>query len=218
MLHELRELFSAGLLGAATVASAWCAYQAALWNGEQTRSLVQASTAYFQSLQSTSEWHVLTSIDVSTFLSYLHEDLRGEGKLAEYIRGHARPEFRPALDDWIAERQAGREPGDLPFNSSHYRLGAAVAAGDLNNQANAATIAANKATEYADLFVLHTVMFAVALFFLGTASVAHVRAVGLAMSVLGTLAVILSALSMARLPRAPSAPGRSDLKKARSDH
>jgi hypothetical protein len=40
--HEPRdgdsaEIVSAALLAAATVASAWCGYQAALWNGEQTR-------------------------------------------------------------------------------------------------------------------------------------------------------------------------------------
>ena len=137
--------------------------------------------------------------------------------MAEYARGHARPEFRAALDDWIAEGQAGREPRDLPFNSPRYRLGAAAAAAALNNQANAATMAANKATEYADLFVLHTVMFAVALFFLGTASVAYFRAVGMAMSLLGAAVVVLSTLSMARLPRAPSGPRRSNLQEARAE-
>ena len=207
--EPLRELLSTGLLGAATLASAWCAYQAALWSGEQTRRLTEAAAAHFQSLRSTSEWHVLTSIDVSTFLSYLHDDVRGDRRMADYTREHARPEFRPALEDWIAERQAGREPPELPFHSLRYRPGAAVAAAALNDQANAATMAANRANEHADLFVLHTVMFAIALFFLGTASVAHFRAVRWAMSGLGAVAVILSTLSMARLPRARSAPRRS---------
>jgi hypothetical protein len=216
MPHELRELLSAGFLGAATVASAWCAYQAALWSGEQVRRLAQAATAHFQSVQSTSEWHVLTSIDVNTFLSYLHDDARGDRNMADYTRDHARPEFRPALDEWIAERQAGHEPRDIPLKSPRYRPAAAAAAAALNDEANAATMAANKATEYGDLFVLHTVMFSVALFFLGIASVAYFRAVGSAMSVLGAVVVILSTLSMARLRRAPSAPHRSALQEARA--
>jgi hypothetical protein len=37
--HERSDLLSAGLLAAATVASAWCAYQAALWSGDQLRGL-----------------------------------------------------------------------------------------------------------------------------------------------------------------------------------
>ena len=137
--------------------------------------------------------------------------------MAEYARGHARPEFRPALDDWIAEGQAGREPRELPFTRRATGWGAAAAAAALNNQANAATMAANKATEYADFFVLHTVMFAVALFFLGTASVAYFRAVGMVDVVLGAVVVVLSTLSMARLPRAPSGPRRSDLREARAN-
>jgi hypothetical protein len=125
---------------------------------------------------------------------------------AEYLRQHARPEFRSALDSWIAEREGGREPRELPFKSPRYRLEPVSLAAQLNGQASAATTAANEANGRSDLFVLHTVMFAVGLFFLGMSSSVHRRAVGRVMLLLGALVVILSTISMARLPRAPSAP------------
>ena len=107
---------------------------------------------------------------------------------------------------WTSALPRRREPHDIPLISPRYRPRAAAAAAALNDAANAATIAANDANANADLFVLHTVMFAIALFFLGTASVVHFRAMRWAMSVLGAVAVVLSTLSMTRLPRAPRLP------------
>ena len=214
--HDAAEVLTAGLLAAATVASAWCAYQAALWSGEQTRQLATANTQHFESLEKTSDADVAVIVDVTTFINYLESEARSDRKMADYIGSHARAEFRPGLDHWIAERRAGREPAELPFHPPGYKLAAREAARELETKADQATQTANMANNYSDLFVLHTVLFAMALFFLGSSSAARSRGVRRAMMIVGALVLVLSVISMASLPRAPRAPGRADLRAARA--
>lgn len=213
--REKVELAAAVLLAVATVASAWCSYQSALWGGEQTASLAQADALHFRALELTGEAQSLQLVDVGVFLNYVAKEASGERKVADYFRRGARPGFRPALESWIAERAAGREPRELPFKSPLYKVEPAAKAAEANHQAEAATNAANEANGRSDLFVLHTVMFAMALFFLGTASAVDSRTTKRVMLLLGGLVVILSVISVARLPRASSAPRRSDLKEAK---
>jgi len=54
--------------------------------------------------------------------------------------------------------------------------------------------------------VLHTVMFALALFFLGTTSDARRRHVRIATLAFGALVLALATVSMARIPRGPPVP------------
>jgi hypothetical protein len=206
-------VITAALLALASLASAWCTYQAGLWGGEQTRSLAEAAAKDFEALQKSSEAQVLQLVDISTFSSYVQTSASGERKVAEYFREHARPGFQPALDSWIAERAGGREPPDLPFKSPLYRLEPADQAVKLNGQAKVARTASDEANENGDHFVLQTVMFAMALFFLGTSSSSRHRTVQKVMLVLGAVILLFSAISMLRLPRVSAAPHASDLRR-----
>jgi hypothetical protein len=210
--HQDRtEIISAALLAIATVASAWCAYQAALWNGDQLGELTAASTAHFEALQENDEASADLILDAETLLHYLGATSRRDTKGADFIREHARDGFRPALEEWLAQRRSGEEPRALPFKSRLYQRSAATAAQALRDKAHTATLAANVASRRSDLFVLHTVFFAMALFFLGTASAARLAGVRRAMMTMGALVLILVVISMVRLPRAPSAPRRAAL-------
>src|SRR5215467_10111251 len=100
--HDILEIAASVILALATVASAWCAYQAAIWNGEQLQRLADASAAQFNSVRELSVLSRKATIDVETFINYaiarLHEDTR----VAQFLRAHARPEFSPAIESWIA--------------------------------------------------------------------------------------------------------------------
>lgn len=207
-VREGGEIASAALMAAATVASAWCAYQAALWSGDQLRLLATASAAQFASLRKTNESSAFLLIDVQTFFRYVEDEARGEKQTAQFIASNARPEFRPVLEAWIAGCRAGKKPAELPFAPDRYQLATLKDATKLSKEGEAAGAEANAANEHSDLFVMHTVVFALALFFLGSSSAAKHVGVRRAMLIMGALAFVLGVLSMARLPRAPGAPRR----------
>jgi len=196
------ELTSWALLAAATVGSAWCAYQATVWSGEQTRALARASVAQFKSSREMSIVNRAVLIDVGTFINYVGADLRGDRKVAGFLRAHARPAFKPALEAWLADQAAGRTDAPNPLARPEYHMAEQDTVADLDEQALSDIATANAANEHSDGYVLHTVLFALSLFFLGATSEARRSSFRRAMLAMGALVFTLTVISVARLPRA----------------
>jgi hypothetical protein len=197
--HERLEVVAGILLGIATVASTWCAYQATLWSGEQTRTLADASVKQFESLRRTMTANRESIVDVMTFASFIQAEARKDSGEATYIRKHARPEFRPALEAWIAEPTRKGTPFGLP----QYHVAEEEAALEIQQAAAKQIEAANLANDTADIFVLHTVVLAMALFLLGAATQVRGNRVQQGMLAFGALVLLLTLVSMVRRPRAP---------------
>jgi len=201
------QIVSTVLLGLASVSSAWCAYQAALWSGIQTYGITVAEAAQFAGTREFTAMNRNMSIDVGVFLSYVSASQSGRPKQAEFLRRHARPELKPALEGWIADVEAGNEDAPLPFARPEYRLATQDQIVALDQRARRAVAAANDANDHGDMFVLHTVLLAISLFLLGAATQARGRTAQIAALSLGGLVFVLTTVSVARLPRAR--PGSS---------
>jgi hypothetical protein len=194
------EMTSWGLMAVATVGSAWCAYQASIWNGEQIRGLTRASVAQFASSREMSIVNRDVMIDVGTFINYVGADLRGDRRVADFLRAHARPDFKPALEAWIADEARTDAPN--PFSRPEYRVVERKKVAELDEQALVDVARANAANENSDSYVLHTVLFALSLFFLGGTSEGRRQRLRRAMLALGAVVFALTVVSMVRLPRA----------------
>jgi hypothetical protein len=196
------DTLSSVLLAAATLCSAWCAYQASVWNGTQTRALAATSVAQFSAEREASLVNRNVSIDVGVFLRYVDADLHHDKDTAEFLRTHARPEFRPAFEAWIADVAAGVSRPPLPFVRPEYKLAAQDRIDESDKRAQSNLMMSNAANDNSDAFVLHTVLFALSLMFLGATAQAHRRKAQLTMLVFGALSFSVTFISMARLPRA----------------
>src|SRR5438309_7138779 len=91
------EVLSMVLLGIATVASAWCAYQAQLWSGEQVRNMALADVRQSESIRKTTVATRNELVDVAVFVSVVEAQARHDERAAAFLKSRARPEFRPAL-------------------------------------------------------------------------------------------------------------------------
>jgi hypothetical protein len=198
--HERQEIVAGILLGVATVASTWCAYQATLWNGEQTRALARANERQFESMRGSMSANRETLVDVMTFLSYMQAEERHDVRAQEYIRNHARADFRPALNAWIADK--GRN-ATTPFKRPEYRNLEEEAALAAQRDATTDYAVANRANDTGDLFVLHTVVLAMALFLLGATTQVKGPRAQRGLLIFGALVLVVAMTSMAKRPRAP---------------
>jgi hypothetical protein len=200
--HDRVDTGSWILLAAATIASAWCAYQASLWNGEQMRAMSRAGVAQFSAARKMSVVNRDVTVDVGTYLGYVGADFRGETAHAAFLRTHARPDFKPALEAWIAKKAS--RPVDLPnpFTLPEYRLAEFDEMARLDAESRADIDQANAANQHSDGYVLHTVLFALSLFFLSGTSQLQRRGARHTMLVLGSVLVLLTLVSVSRLPRA----------------
>jgi hypothetical protein len=191
------ELVTTVLLGVATAVSAWCTYQAQLWNSAQLRALARANAFQAASLAVTEVDNRKTIADMTAFAAVLEAETRGDHRAALDVVEVARPEFKGPLSQWIHRRKP-----PSPFDAPGYHESIMKEPRQLRLQAQGALSASAVANSNADLFVMRTVMLALSLFFLGLAGqLKTAPARGLALG-FGALILVLSTLSLALLHRA----------------
>jgi len=171
--HDERvEIASAILLALATVLSAWGAYQATRWSGEQANNYAESS-----SLRADSNRHgTLASrdiqIDVQTFIAWAAAKAQKDDVLAAFYVARFRPEFLPAFDDWRLgpDKDAAGLPSGTPFREPSYVIAESVLADESYAKADAVLAEAQWDNQVSDDFVLTAVLFASVLFFAGIAA------------------------------------------------
>ena len=119
------EILSAVLLSLATVASAWCAYQSARWNGVQALSFSAANGARTESVRMSNAALQLTSIDVGMFVQFAAAYSDENQFLMNFLYERFRPEMKTALDAWMAlEPLKNPDAPPSPFAMETYKSAA----------------------------------------------------------------------------------------------
>lgn len=169
---ERVEVVAAVLLSLATVLSAWGAYQATRWSGEQANSYAEAAALRASANSQGTVASRQIQIDVATYLAWADAVQADDSRLAEFIRARFRAEFKPAFDAWLdgAPLDDAGLPAGTPFEQPEYKLAAQALADEKVAAADAALVDAQHANQISDNFVLTAVLFASVLFFAGIAA------------------------------------------------
>jgi hypothetical protein len=165
------EVVATVLLSTAAVAIAWSGYQASRWTGEQAKAFSRATAARVESTRWSNLANSQSEIDVATFTQWVDAYARNETMLADFYRKRFRPEFKPAVEAWIATRPLKNPDAPLtPFATPEYRLAARAESDRLEAKAGAEAAVANRNVQRATNYVLGVVLFSSALFFGGISS------------------------------------------------
>lgn len=195
------ELASAVLLALATLATAWSAYQARQWTGQQSQGYSQGTGARIAENRAAGEAGRLEQIDIATFIQWIDARAQRRTELAAFYQARFRPEFQPAFAAWLATRpftNPGAPP--TPFAMPQYRLAATAQAEQLEKTAAAASERAGDANQRADNYMLAVVLFASALFFAGISQKFDVLRIRIALLGLGWLVFLTTAIWIATFP------------------
>lgn len=195
------ELIAAIMLSIATVVTAWSAYQATRWSGDQAESYTSASATRTESVRASTEANRQVLIDVATFLNWLDAEQSGDHALADDIHVRMRQEFLPAFDAWLATGPAGSIPDGTPFELPEYRLAAEERAKRLEVKAAALFEDGNESNEVGDDFVLAAVLFASVLFFSGLAGTFDSLRAQLFLLILGGVMLLIGTVIVVTLPQ-----------------
>jgi hypothetical protein len=189
------------LLAVATLATAWSAYQARQWTGEQSQGYSAGTTARIAENRAAARAGSQQQIDIATFIQWIDARAQHEAELAAFYRARFRPEFEPAFAAWLATRPFGEaEAPPTPFAMPQYRLAAATEAERLEKTAAAASERAKEANQRAVDYMLAVVLYASALFCAGISTKLESRAVRIALLGLGCLIFLGTALWTATFP------------------
>jgi len=167
-VDERLEVVATVLLSLATVATAWSGYQASRWNGEQAKAFSRASTLRDASNKADALANAQTQIDVATFTQWVDAYALERTELADFYLARFRPEFKPAVDAWIATRPRRNPDAPLtPFAMPEYNVAARAEAERLQAEAEDTSATARTNVQRATNYVLCVVLFAAVLFFAG---------------------------------------------------
>lgn len=209
MKHEIEsewrsEIFSAILIALATVATAWCAYQATLWGGIQTFRLSEAGAAGREGASLWLEAQQERALDAAIFMEYLAALTQKNDRLVEFYSRRI-PDFKVALDAWLATNPFENPNAPAhPFVMPQYSRPEEAQAEARQQVAADRMAEAREANRISDAYVLNTVLMALVLFFSGIATkfaIARIR-----VSVLASGALILAA-GLARVASLPITSG-----------
>jgi hypothetical protein len=169
---ERVEIVAAILLSLATVLSAWGAYQATRWSGEQANDYARSAALRTEGATHGTAASRQIQIDVATFLAWADAAEQKDTRLADFLKTRFRAEFKPAFDAWAASGtvDAAGLPAGTPFEQPAYKLAEQAVADARAAEADLALLDAQKANQISDNFVLTAVLFASVLFFAGIAA------------------------------------------------
>lgn len=182
------ELIATITMALAAILTAWCAFQATKWGGIMSIEFSSANAARIESAKAEGLANTQRSVDVNVYTQWLDavasEIAEGvippvreagyepqEGTLSAFYFERMRPEFRTALDAWLATDPLNDpDAPPTPFAMEDYQLEASVEAEDLVTQAEERRQAALDANQNGDNYVLTVVGFSLVIFFAGISS------------------------------------------------
>ncbi|HKJ35466.1 MAG TPA: hypothetical protein VKA36_02765 [Solirubrobacterales bacterium] len=200
--RERLELWSALLLAAATVATAYSAYESTRWSGQQSTDFTSAGASRTESAKAQSNGASFVTIDAALFTEWASALSNGNKRLQKaYEDRFFRKEFKPAFEEWLASKpEKNPDAENVPFTLDSYQPEELVRADELEEEASAKFESGREANQTSDNYVLSTIFFAAVLFFAGIATkFTSDRIVAVSLGA-GTVVFVLGVIRLATLP------------------
>ena len=206
LIHWL-EILAAALMALAVVGSAFSAWQATRWGGEQSTLFAEASSLRAQSNRATTAAGQQISYDAVIFGEFAIEFFRDaqDGGLPPEATILAdllvRDEFRPALQAWIdLDPLNNPDAPRTPFDLEEYRNANLEEGAQLSQLAESNLDEGKQANQNSDDFILAVVFLASVLFFGGIAPKFRAVYVRAAVLLLASAGLGFAAWQIATLP------------------
>lgn len=196
------------ILSLATLTSGWSAYQASLWDGEQTFALALSAAAGREAARLSVQASQRRTVDGEMFVVYL-ATLRRDPKAAEFLLQRFRPVAKEALKAWLATHplENPRAPAS-PFMMPSYSVAEDQGEQQAAKQSDEEFDKANRANGISDRYVLLTVLFSITMFLAGIGPVFKDSRIRTSLVALGGLFLVVSLAILCRYPVAtPSETG-----------
>jgi hypothetical protein len=155
------------LLATATVASAWCIYEASAWGNVQMENVGAIALSQAESIRLTDDYNTLRTIDVNMYLAWVQAASENQTGKMVFLEDRFRDEFRPAFNEWRQSAKPGEVPLGTPFSLPSYSLKTGRELDQLKHNMSVSLDNVRQANANSDSYVLTTVFGALVLFFAG---------------------------------------------------
>ncbi len=161
------ESISVALLSIATLAAAWCGYQAALWGGQQASHYTQAGARRVESVRANTVANQYTQVDIAVFMNWLNASMEESEELADFYQSRMSDVLAPAFDAWLEmDPFTNPDAPNAPFGMPEYIQPDLLESQRLEDEAAEHFDLGQAANKESDAYVRTTVFLATTLFFL----------------------------------------------------
>jgi len=201
--HRALEVIEVILLAVVAITTAWSGFQAAKWDGEQSRLYGVATAARFQSEELDSLATTELVADAGLMTAWLEAHDAGDADLQALLEKRMTPAYKVAFDAWLltdpfVNPDAPKGPAKMPEYHNPFR----AKAQRINARAQAAFAVGTEAREHGEKYLRNTVLLAMVLF---VAAIAQRLKDPLLRGILNGVALailVFAVVSLASLPRA----------------
>jgi hypothetical protein len=195
------ELSSAVLMAATTIATVWCGYQSARWNGKQATHRSRAEAAVVRTAKFANLAEQKSSLHAQLFVQWVAAVSADNTALADFLVKRFPEPLKAATTAWRATRPftspaAPATPLDMP----EYTRAEAAASAHWEETAIKEFALSDRANEMADRYLMFTIIYACVLFFAGISGKFRWQAIDVAMLVLAGLVLLIGLGVMLTIP------------------
>jgi hypothetical protein len=200
--HWLVEILEAAGLSIVAVATAWCGYNAARWDGRQSLLYGTASRLRVEAALAATEGWQQRLLDVVTFNTWIRlQETKNEKVAAIYVHRFS-PEYKVAFDAWLKTDPFNNPNAPTgPINMPEYRNPLLLQSDDLNRRASECFDQGTQARVNSELYVRGTVLLATILFLIALAQRFRVHSVRVCLLVVAAILIVYALSSVAHYPR-----------------
>jgi hypothetical protein len=189
------------LLSLATVGTAWCSYQAAVWGGVSQRTMNLSGASSRRAAADQLQAYQLALVDVLLFSQHINARASSNDALARFYADRFRGEAKAAFESWMATQpfeNANAPPH--PFVTNLYKPVLLAQARTEEAEGQRLWQQAGEAGRTSRSYVLMTVLLASALFCGGTAAKFETPWIRRSAVSLGLGAFVFAAVRLLSLP------------------
>jgi hypothetical protein len=199
--HALFEPVALVLLSLATVGTAWCSFQAAVWGGVSQRTMNQSAVVGRHATANELQSLQLRLADVMLFSQYVNARAVSNESLAQFYADRFRDEAKTAFLAWMATHPFENPDAPAhPFVTNFYQPRLLEKARTAEAESERLWQQAGEAGRNSRGYVLITVLLASALFCGGTASKFDALWIRRAVLALGLAAFVFAIARLVLLP------------------
>jgi hypothetical protein len=196
------ELLSAVVMAAATVATAYGAYQSSLWNSVQATHKSRSTTAVVRAGKLSNLALQRTAVHVNLLVHWLSAINRNDQRTGDFLFARFPEPLKTAADAWremdpLDNPDAPASPFDMP----QYIVPERVEADRWEQTAQEESAAADTASAMSNRYLLFTIVYASVLFLAGISGKFKWPAIDLTVLVLGAVTLLAGVALMIALPR-----------------
>ena len=199
--HALFEPVALVLLSLATVGTAWCSFQAAVWGGVSQRTMNLSAVSGRRAAADQLQNSQMGVLDVMLFSEYINARASSNEALARFYADRFRGEAKTAFEAWMATKPFENPDAPAhPFVTNLYQPRLLEDARAAEAESQRLWQEAGNAGRNSRSYVLITVLLASALFCGGTASKFEALWIRRAVLALGLAAFVFAAARLSLLP------------------